>query len=70
MLLAEKDKNFKTFEIKISSPLSRNKDRNINMESVKPDLCKILQINDILGKSERFRIVFSLVVDVISRSQS
>lgn len=40
------------------------------MESVKPDLCKILQMNDILGQSERFRIVFSLVVDVISRSQS
>ena len=38
------------------------------METVKPDICKILQMNDILGESERFRIVFPLVVDVISRS--
>ena len=48
--------------------MARNKDRNINMETVKPDICKILQMNDILGESERFRIVFPLVVDVISRS--
>ena len=38
------------------------------METVKPDLCKILQMNNIPGKSERFRIVFPLVLDVISRS--
>ena len=38
------------------------------METVKPDLCKILRMNNIPGKSERFRIVFPLVLDVISRS--
>jgi len=40
------------------------------MDTEQSDLFKILQISDILGETERFRILFPLGADVISESQS
>lgn len=40
------------------------------MDTGQPNLCKILQTNDILGGTESFRILFPLAVNIISGSQS